>query len=99
VSEQGLREISEGRRNGDGKGLREEQWVVIRYAEAMTRDIVVPDEVFWEVRRFLNDRQMVELTATVAAINCGARFLVALDVGEFDEMETGQRSHGSSSSA
>ena len=67
--------------------------MVIRYAEAMTRDIAVPDEVFEEVRRFLNDRQVVELTATVAAINCAARFLVALNVGGFDEK------HGSSSSA
>jgi hypothetical protein len=30
----------------------------------------------------LGDREVVELTATVAAYNCVSRFLVALDVGE-----------------
>jgi alkylhydroperoxidase family enzyme len=31
----------------------------------------------------LDDKQVVELTATIAAVNCAARFLRALDVGEF----------------
>lgn len=48
----------------------------------MTTDIVVRDEVF--ERKFLDDKQVAELTATVAAINCAARFLSALDVGELE---------------
>jgi hypothetical protein len=28
---------------------------------------------------------MIEIAATIAALNCAARFLIALDVGEFEE--------------
>jgi hypothetical protein len=45
---------------------------------------LVPKETFDRLRQWLNNRQMVEITATVAALNCAARFLVALNVGEFD---------------
>jgi isovaleryl-CoA dehydrogenase len=85
VSDKALNEVSEGKRLGEGRGLSEEQWATLRYAEATTRDVVVSREVFEGVRKFLNDKQVVELAATVAAINCAARFLKALDVGEFDE--------------
>lgn len=68
----------------DGKALNEKQRAVVSYTEAMTIDIIVSDEVFKGVRKFLDDKQVVELTATVAAINCTARFLRALDVGEFE---------------
>jgi len=60
----------------DGKGLNEEQWMVVKYAEAMTRDLVVSDEVFDGVRRFLDDRQVVELTATAAVINCASSLML-----------------------
>lgn len=87
VSEEGLREIREGKRSGGGNrnglGLTDYQWGVVRYAEAMTRDVVVDEEAFERVKEFLSDKQVVELTATVAAINCAARFLVALDVREW----------------
>lgn len=92
VRERGLREIFEGRKlaKSEGEGLSEQQWVTVRFAEVMTKDIIVSDEVFKGVRNFLNDKQVVELTATVAAINCAARFLRALDVGEFDKKEAVQ---------
>ena len=81
VSEAGIKAVLEGSR----EGLSEAQWAVVQFAEAMTRDVKVPKEIFERLRQWLNDRQMVEITATVAALNCAARFLVALDVGEFDE--------------
>jgi len=68
----------------DGKALKGKQRAVVSYSDAMTIDIVVSDEVFEGARKFLDDKQVVELTATVAAINCAAMFLRALDVGEFE---------------
>jgi alkylhydroperoxidase family enzyme len=79
-----LKEISKEKQMKDGKVLKEEQWAVVSYLDAMMIDIIVLDEVFEGVRKFLDDKQVVELTATVAAINCAARFLRALDVGEFE---------------
>jgi alkylhydroperoxidase family enzyme len=81
VSEAGIRAALEGSR----EELNDMQWAAIQLAESMTRDVKVPQEVFDKPRQWFNDRQMVELTATVAAMNCAARFLVALNVGEFDE--------------
>jgi alkylhydroperoxidase family enzyme len=48
----------------------------------MTRTVTVPEEVFRELRACFDEREVVEITATVAAYNCVSRFLVALDVGE-----------------
>ena len=53
---------------------------VLAYTDAMTNDIHVPDETFSEVRKHFNDRQITELTATVASYNLVSRFLVALQV-------------------
>lgn len=64
--------------------LNEIQWAAVQHAEAMTQDVEVPKETFDRLRQWLNDRHMVEITATVAASNCASRFLVALNVGEFD---------------
>ncbi|RFU32160.1 hypothetical protein B7463_g4145, partial [Scytalidium lignicola] len=68
----------------EGPGpLNEEQWAVLRYADAMTRDVQVSDEIFEALRKAgLDNQAIVEVTATVAAYNCVGRFLVALDVGE-----------------
>jgi alkylhydroperoxidase family enzyme len=52
------------------------------YADAMTLDISVPDDIFERLKYHFSDKEIVELTATVAAYNCVSRFLVALDVGE-----------------
>ena len=54
---------------------------VIAYTDAMTRSIDVPDPVYAAVRAAFNDRELVELTATVGAYNLVSRFLVALRVG------------------
>ena len=53
---------------------------VLAYCDAMTREIHVPDAVFDAVRRHFDEREMVELTATVAAYNLVSRFLEALRI-------------------
>jgi alkylhydroperoxidase family enzyme len=65
---------------GDGAALTPEHRAVLAYTDAMTRDITVPDRVFDALREFLNERQLVELTATVGVYNLVSRFLVALDI-------------------
>ncbi|PVH67766.1 hypothetical protein DL98DRAFT_442808 [Cadophora sp. DSE1049] len=77
-------EVVERRGQEGGRGaLSELQWAVLRYADAVTRDITVEDEVFEGLKTAgLNDRQVLEVTTTVAAYNCVSRVFVALDVGE-----------------
>ena len=58
-------------------------WVdALAYTELMTTEIVVPDPLFDALRESFDERQLVELTATVAAYTMVSRFLVALEVGE-----------------
>ncbi|KAI1658109.1 AhpD-like protein [Daldinia decipiens] len=70
------------RKEAERAGLGEREWAVLRYADEMTRNVKVSDEVFGALRRVCSEREVVEVTATVAAYNCVSRFLVALDVGE-----------------
>lgn len=53
---------------------------VLDYTDAMTRDVHVHESVFEAVRRHFHERELVELTATVAAYNLVSRFLEALQV-------------------
>jgi len=59
----------------------------------MTLDVRVPDEVFAALKDLFSEREVVEITATVAAYNCVSRFLVALDVGERNA-QTGPKEGG-----
>jgi alkylhydroperoxidase family enzyme len=52
----------------------------MRYAVAMTRTVKVPDALFAELRSRFSNSEVVELTASIAAYNMVARFLVALEV-------------------
>ncbi|KAK4121062.1 hypothetical protein N657DRAFT_648439 [Parathielavia appendiculata] len=63
-------------------GLTEEQWAVVCYTDEMTRNVQVRDGTFARLRELFTEREMVEITATIACYNCVSRFLVALDVGE-----------------
>ncbi len=56
------------------------QWAALAYADAMTMHVTVPDEIFQAVRTHFDDRQVLELTVTVATYNMVSRVLVALDV-------------------
>ena len=62
------------------EGLDRADLAVIAYADSMTGEIHVPDEVFAQIREHFAERDVVELTATVAAYNCVSRFLEALRV-------------------
>lgn len=53
---------------------------VLAYADAMTLQVQVPQPLFDALRAHLDDRGIVELTATVAAYNMVSRFLEALQV-------------------
>ena len=52
----------------------------LTYADTMTREIAVPDDVFSEVRRHFDDRALVELTVLIASYNMNARVLRALAI-------------------
>jgi alkylhydroperoxidase family enzyme len=53
---------------------------VLLYADAMTEDIQVSDDIFDAVSSHFSAREMTELTATIAAYNLVSRFLEALKV-------------------
>jgi alkylhydroperoxidase family enzyme len=55
--------------------------VALRLADAMTRDIDVPDALYAEVRQHFDVQGQIDLVATVAAYNMVSRFLVALQIG------------------
>lgn len=64
-----------------GAPLTPAQRVAIRLADAMTRDIEVPDALYAEVRAQFGTQMQLDLVATVAAYNMVSRFLVALRIG------------------
>ena len=53
---------------------------VLAYTDAMTRNIRVPDPVFAAVRAHFDDRELVELTATIGGYNLVSRFLEAVQM-------------------
>ncbi|KAI5369277.1 Putative carboxymuconolactone decarboxylase [Septoria linicola] len=69
-------------RDWDGTGLDEKHLVVYEYTNAMTSGVIVKEPLFKKLRALFSEREVVEITATVAAYNTVSRFLVALDVGE-----------------
>ncbi len=54
--------------------------------DAMTRHVHVPDEVFAAVRAVLPEREVVELTVTIASYNCVSRVLEALQINGADPL-------------
>ncbi|KAK3673427.1 hypothetical protein LTR78_006661 [Recurvomyces mirabilis] len=69
----------------EGEGLDEKHRAVLEYTDAMTIGCVVSEPVSARLRELFSDKEVVEVTATVAAYNCVSRFLVALDVGEMSQ--------------
>jgi len=84
LSEQTIERIKEPGYTGD-EGMDEKHRAVLEYTNAMTIGCVVKDAVFQKLKSLFSDREVVEITATVAAYNTVSRFLVALDVGEMAE--------------
>ncbi|MGA8513253.1 MAG: carboxymuconolactone decarboxylase family protein [Burkholderiaceae bacterium] len=57
------------------------QRVVMQLADAMTRDIDVPDALYAQVQSHFDAQGQLDLVATIAAYNMVSRFLVALHIG------------------
>lgn len=64
--------------------LDKKHLAVLQYVDAMTKDVRVSDDVFEMLKAEFTEKEIVEITATIAAYNCVSRFLVALDVGEMN---------------
>jgi 4-carboxymuconolactone decarboxylase len=60
--------------------LSHPQLAALRYTDAMTTSVEVPEEVFRGVAGNFSDREVLELTVTAAVYNMVSRVLVALDV-------------------
>lgn len=63
-------------------GIDARHAAVLSYTDYMTLAVEVPDQVFAIMKEIFNEREIVEMTATIGAYNCVSRFLVALDVSE-----------------
>jgi alkylhydroperoxidase family enzyme len=62
----GVRELGEGEEAGDA--LSGKQWAVVRYTDAMTRDVAVKQEVFDALKSHFSEKEIVEVTATVSGL-------------------------------
>src|SRR5262245_2727687 len=57
------------------EALSDVEKLVVRYADAVTdTPVEVPDELFDQLRRHFNEKQLVELTSAIAWENYRARF-------------------------
>jgi alkylhydroperoxidase family enzyme len=83
AAREGLTEeqITALREGGNTALLSDSQRCVLAYTDAMTRQIVVSDELSSTVLALLGTKQLVELTGTIASYNMVSRFLIALRVG------------------
>ena len=87
LSAEAVESLKERPESSDGKTGREsifdeKHLAVLEYTDAMTIGCIVPEPVFAQLKGFFSEKEVVEITSTVAAYNCVSRFLVALDVGE-----------------
>lgn len=64
----------------NSKVFDEVERAVLAYTNAMTKEVHVSDAVFAAVTRHFDQREMTELTATIAAYNLVSRFLEALQI-------------------
>jgi alkylhydroperoxidase family enzyme len=58
----------------------EAERAALDYADAMTRDIEVPDEIFAALGGHFDDRRIVELTVLIGAYNMHTRAMRALNI-------------------
>lgn len=52
----------------------------LAYADAMTRDVAVPDDVFAAVRKHFDEREIVELSVLIGTYNMHNRVMLALQI-------------------
>jgi 4-carboxymuconolactone decarboxylase len=62
------------------KSFSPRERAALAYADAMTRDIAVPDEVFDALRSHFNERQIVELSVLIGLYNMHTRVFTALKI-------------------
>lgn len=67
-------------RDGRAEAFEPAERAVLAYAEAMTREVHVTEAVMDALRPHVSERDLVELTATIAAYNLVSRFLEALQI-------------------
>ena len=60
--------------------FNERERAALAYADAVTREIDVPDTVFAELRKHFNERQIVELTVLIGTYNMHTRVGQALQI-------------------
>ena len=63
-----------------GSTFTERERAALAYADAMTRDATVADDIYDEVEKRFNERQIVELTVLIGSYNMNARVLNALRI-------------------
>jgi 4-carboxymuconolactone decarboxylase len=64
----------------DSKFFSARERAALAYADAMTRDVAVPDSVFEALRPHFNERQIVELTVLIGTYNMHTRVFMALQI-------------------
>ncbi|MDQ2147630.1 carboxymuconolactone decarboxylase family protein [Alcaligenaceae bacterium A4P071] len=70
----------EALKTNDLDALDEKSRAALSYCNEMTREIRVKKETFAALREAFNDREIVEITATIGAYNMVSRFLEAIQV-------------------
>ena len=71
--------IATGRWEAERELWSEQEWLIIRYAEGMTRTPnQITDEFFAELHRFFDDRQIVDMTMRFALCSAWNKFNDAL---------------------
>jgi 4-carboxymuconolactone decarboxylase len=73
-------EAIERLRRGDSDGLSALENLVLRYTDAMTRELVVPEALYPQLEQHFDAKTLVELTATIAGYNMVSRFLIAMRI-------------------
>lgn len=74
------RQAIEGLRQDRIEALQGVEKLVLRYTDAMTRDLQVPDALFESLQASFEAKTLVELTATIAGYNMVSRFLIAMRI-------------------
>src|SRR5699024_1752785 len=82
VTEQQLEALSNWQ---DSDAFDEKTRAILAYTDAMTLNVQVEDAIFNAVKAHFDDKQFVELTATIATYNMVSRFLEALQIHTDDE--------------
>jgi alkylhydroperoxidase family enzyme len=64
----------------DGGPFGADECAALAFADAMTRDVAVPDDVFGALRDYFDERRIVELAILIGTYNMQNRVLAALQI-------------------